>query len=399
MALYQYHAMDADGRACQGLLGAVHLQELDARLAQRGYQLLRWRRVRFRRRSPRAWRPLLIQFCFHMELGMGAGIPILDCLRDFCTDVRDAQFVVVLERLLEAIEREGQSFSDALQEFPLLFNESFIGLIQAGEQAGRLPSVFGELHAHLKWLDEWERRMRGMSVYPLLVLFVVMAAIFILSTWLVPPMLGFLHSMGRDLPWHTRVLVEGSAWIATWWYAVVAAGAGGAIAFSMALHRFPALRMLVHTWQLRLPLVGGLIKKMLIARVITALYIMYGAGLNLLECIRISAQSSGNLALSAALQEVESQIRNGAGLAEGFHRARLFPPLVLRMIQTGERTGELEKCLRQISYFYNRDIQESCERAQTLAGPAVNVLLGLLLGWVLYALLGPVYGLALELAA
>ena len=398
MPLYRYRALDADGQLHRGLLGADRVGQLDERLAQRGWQLLDWRKARLRRGSRRGLRQTLVQFCFHLGLGLGAGVPILDCLRDMRANLRDAEFGVVLERIIEAIEQEGQTFSGALSEFPALFDVGFVSLVQAGERSGALPAVIDELHDYLKWLDEWQRRLAQQAAYPLFVLVIVLAAVLLLSAWLVPSLSSFLDAVGRELPWHTRLLIGTSDLIANWWYVPVVVGAAMVAAGRLLLHRCPGLCLQLDALKLRLPLTGGVLRKLLVARVVTELGTMYGAGLNLLECIRISAQSTGNRALDAALHEAEAYIRDGAGLAEGFRRAGLFPPLVLRMIHIGERTGELERCLRQVSYYYNRDIKVSLERLQACAGPTLNILLGLLLGWVMYSLLGPVYGLAIELA-
>lgn len=396
--LYRYRALDTDGQMRVGLLGADQIKELDERLAQRGWQLLAWRRARLRCGTRRAVREFLVQFCFHLELELSAGVPILDCLRDMRADLHDAEFGAVLERVIEAIEKEGMTFSDALGEFPMLFNVGFVGLVRAGERSGSLPAVIGELHAYLKWLDEWQRRLVQQAIYPLLVLVVVLAAVFLLSAWLVPALSTFLDSVGQELPWHTRLLIDASAAVTDWWYVPIMAGFVMTVACNLLLRYCRGLRLYLDALKLRLPLTGVLLHKLLIARVVTELRTMYGAGLDLLESIRISAESTGNRALRAALHEAAAHIRDGAGLAEGFRRTGLFPAQVLRMIHIGERTGELERCLRQVGYYYNRDIKASFERLQTCLGPTLNVLLGLLLGLVIYSLLGPVYGLAIELA-
>jgi len=107
--------------------------------------------------------------------------------------------------------------------------------------------------------------------------------------------------------------------------------------------------------------------------------------------LEISKGVVGNLVIEAALQQVIEQIRDGVGISESFYRVRLFPPLVLRMVQIGEATGELDTSLRNVSYFYNREVKESIEKIQTLIEPAMTVIMGLLLGWIMVSVLGPIY--------
>ena len=130
---------------------------------------------------------------------------------------------------------------------------------------------------------------------------------------------------------------------------------------------------------------------MILARFATFFALLYGAGITVLDSLNLSKGVIGNRVIEQALQQVIDNIADGVSISESFERARLFPPLVLRMVKVGESTGELDGALANVSYFYNREVTESVEKIQTLVEPVMTVILGLLLGWVVLSVLGPIY--------
>ena len=121
--------------------------------------------------------------------------------------------------------------------------------------------------------------------------------------------------------------------------------------------------------------------------------LLYGSGITVLECLRLSQKIVGNQAIAEALGRAGQQIADGSSIGDSFEYAGLFPPLVLRMLRVGENTGALEAALVNISYFYGRDVKESVDRLQALLGPIMTLLLASVLGWIMFSILGPIYEL------
>lgn len=142
---------------------------------------------------------------------------------------------------------------------------------------------------------------------------------------------------------------------------------------------------------LRLPVLGPIVKKIVLARFAGFFGLLYGAGLPILECLQICEGIMGNRVLSAAVAQAGQQIREGQGVSASFAQVGLFPALVLRMLRIGENTGQLDGALANVAYFYDRDIKEAIERVQALVEPTMTVILGLLLAWIMSAVLGPIF--------
>jgi type IV pilus assembly protein PilC len=124
---------------------------------------------------------------------------------------------------------------------------------------------------------------------------------------------------------------------------------------------------------------------------------LYASGITVLDSLRLSQKMADNLVIEAALQQVIDQIADGVGITESFKRVRLFPPLVLRMVRIGEATGELDKSLSNVSYFYDREVKEGIDKIQAMIEPTMTVIMGLLLGWIMMSVLGPLYDMIAEL--
>jgi type IV pilus assembly protein PilC len=142
---------------------------------------------------------------------------------------------------------------------------------------------------------------------------------------------------------------------------------------------------------------GPILKKIILARFANYFALMYASGITVLECIRITEGLVGNKAIEEAARRAGRQIANGSSISAGFEYTGLFPPLVLRMLRVGESTGGLDTALLNISYFYDRDVKESMERLETMIGPAMTLILGGILGWVIISVLGPIYDMITKL--
>ena len=138
-------------------------------------------------------------------------------------------------------------------------------------------------------------------------------------------------------------------------------------------------------------MIGPILQKIILSRFANTFAMLYASGIPILDSIRSTQDIVGNRVVSEALRKVEQSIGDGQNVASAFHDVGLFPPLVMRMLRVGENTGALDKALLNVSYFYNRDVKESVDKAQTLIEPMLTVFLGALLGWIMLSVLGPIY--------
>ena len=393
MPLMQYKAMDERGKVALGRMEAVNEADLEVRLRRMGLDLINFTAAKVKsgggRKVPRRD---VISFCMQLEQLISSGVPLLEGLQDLRDSVEDRKLRDIVAGIVESIEG-GSTLSAAMENYPQIFDNVFVNLVRAGEFSGQMGAVLKTLTENLKWQDEQAAQMKKLLMYPLFVGTVVMIVVIFLMTYLVPQLTSFIVMMGQELPLHTRVLIGVSNFMVSYWYAVLGVPAIAFVIFMAVLNSSSALQLAVDDFKLKVWLIGPIYKKMLLARFANYFALMYRSGITVLECIRICEGLVGNKAIEEAAHRAGRQIGDGASISAGFEYTGLFPPLVLRMLRVGENTGGLDDALLNISYFYNRDVSESIEKVQTMIGPAMTVVLGGILGWVIVSVLGPIYDL------
>ena len=393
MALFTYKAVDTRGKAMLGQIDAVNIVDLEMRLKRMGLDLVRGGPARHGGsllRSGSIKRPELINFCFHMEQLTGAGVPLVESLIDLRDSMENARFREVISGVLEGIQG-GQRMSQALAQYQQIFNPVFTSLVRAGEDTGKLPEVLRSLVESLKWEDELAEHMKKLVMYPAFVGSIVLMVTFFLMIYLVPQMVGFIRNMGQQIPLQTRVLLEVSAFFVGYWWAVLAAPAILVVGVKLAARANPVVRYQLDRLKLSLPVAGEIVRKIILSRFASVFALMYSSGITILDAIRSSEETAGNLVIQEGLKLAGERIREGKSVTAAFQEVGLFPPLVVRMLRVGESTGALDKALLNVSYFYNREVRESISKIQVMIEPALTVLLGAILGWVMLSVLGPIY--------
>ncbi len=392
MALYAYKAMADDGRRVFGRLDAINLIDLELRLKRMELDLVTGEPLKPGRLGGRTkvTRIELVNFCFHLEQLSLAGVPILESLNDLRDSVENPRFREIIASLIESIEG-GKPLSDALAEHPGVFDEVFVSLTKSGEDTGTLPEVLGNLVASIKWQDELAAQTKKLIMYPAFMGTVVMGVTMFMMIYLVPKMASFIRNMGQELPMQTKILIATSNFFVNYWYVVILTPIIITSCLVLVVRKNSAARLRFDEFKLNVPYLGEIQRKIILSRFASVFAMMYQAGITILDSIKACENVVGNLAVRKALQRVSSLIGEGQNVTAAFQTAGLFPPLVIRMIKVGESTGELDKALRNVSYFYNRDVKESIERVQAMIEPMMTVAVGVILGWIMLAVLGPVY--------
>ena len=394
MPLMRYKAMDERGRRLSGRIEAANATDLETRLSRLGLDLIHFREAKGTRAigRGRVRRGDLVGFCFHMEQLMTAGVPVIEGLATLRDSAGNPRLREVLAGMVESVEG-GETLSGAMREHPRVFGAVFINLVEAGELSGRVGEILGSLNEHLKWQNEQVALVRRLLMYPSIAGVVVMLVVFFLMTHLVPQLVSFIEGMGRELPAHTRALIVVSDIFVAYWYLVLAAPFAS-LALVHALCRMsPAAACAVDDWKLRVWLIGPIQKKIILARFAGSFALLYASGITVLECIRICEGLAGNRAVEDATRRAGRRIAEGAGISAGFEATGLFSPLVLRMLRLGESTGGLDAALLNVSRYYNRGVTDSMEQLQAMLGPMITLVLGAILFWVIFSVLGPIYDL------
>ena len=393
MHSFTYKAVDKQGRPARGSLEAANEVDLELRLRRMGLDLITCRELDKSRSlyaRGRVSRVDLITFCIDIEQITRSGIPLIDGLRDLRDGMDNPRFREVLTTVIEDMEG-GKMLSQCLAAHPDIFSVVFVSLVRAGEIAGTLPEVFENLAASLRWQDELASMTKRLLIYPTLVLVVVSAVVMFLLVWLVPQITQLIITMRVEMPFQTRMLTFVSDVVRQWWPVLFTVPVLVAIPFVVWIRRSEKARYLWDYAKLRIPLTGPILQKIILSRFASFFAMMYRSGITVLDALRNSEEVVGNRVIADGLRRATQQITAGDSLAEAFQNTGIFPNLVIRMLRLGESTGALDTALMNVNYFYGRDVRESVDRAMKFIEPALTMVLGLVLAFILWAVLSPVY--------
>lgn len=391
MSLYAYKAMDANGRLIFGRMDAINAVDLEMRLKRMELDLISGDLVRqggFG--GMKITRRELITFCFHLEQLSRAGVPLIESLTDLRDSLENPRFREVIADLIESVEG-GKTLSQALAGHAKVFDNVFISLVKAGEESGNLTEVLRSLTESLKWEDELAAQTKKLIMYPSFLGGVIVLVTLFMMMYLVPKMVSFMKNMGQELPLHTQALIATSNFFVNYWYIalgvpilLISAGTVAVRINAQAQRRYDAAK-------LSIPYLGDIFKKIILSRFAGVFAMMYASGISVIDSIRTTQAIVGNTVIREGLEQVEQMINDGQNITVAFQNVGLFPPLVIRMLRVGENTGSLDTALSNVSYFYNRDVRESIARVQTMIEPAMTVIVGAIMGWVMLSVLGPIY--------
>jgi type IV pilus assembly protein PilC len=393
MPLFSYKAIDAQGKSVVGRLEAINLFDLEQRLQRMELDLVGGTLASDMSRlfgAGKVTRQDLINFCFHLEQLATAGVPLVEGLTDLRDSLENPRFREVVSGLIESIQG-GQNLSQALADYPSVFGRVFVSLVRSGEATGKLPAVLQSLSESLKWEDELAAQTKKLAMYPAFVGGIVLIVTFFLMIYLVPQMTGFIRNMGQDVPLQTRILIAVSSFFVAYWWAILAAPFVAWFGLKFAIRTNPAVEYAVDHYKISMPVIGPILRKIILSRFASSFAMMYSAGITVLDAIRSCEEIVGNRPLERALRKAGQQIAEGKNLTAAFQDLSLFPPLVIRMMRIGEGTGKLDTALLNVSYFYNREVREQIAKVQAMIEPLLTVVLGAILGWVMLSVLGPVY--------
>jgi len=399
MQYFLFTAVDRSGEIQTGTMPAMNIAELDDRLRQNGLDLIRCKvplaaRVRSvlnragipgkaqaaSAGSSKPGRKELINFTFNLEQLLTAGVPLRDALEDFARgggDDAQRRMQSVTLQLIESID-SGKKLSEACSRLPGVFTPLYTSMVAVGEQTGNLAEVMRDLGVLLRWNDETISRIQRVLIYPAFVTLVLLLVIGFVMTWLVPGLMSFLTSTGGELPWHSKALISVSDFF---------------VEYS------PRLAIVWQRAVLRAPLVGSVLFHIRLARFCRCAALMYASGISLLDALKQCELVLDNQYLAAEVAAIRQRIVEGKSVSDCFFESQVFPPMIARMIRVGESTGAMEKSFEQISYFYDRQSNESIETLEQSLGPALIMIVGSVMLWVVVSVIGPIYDLVFSMGA
>ncbi len=395
MAQFRYRAINKTGKVIVGSYTSSSEWDLEAKLKSLNLELLSCQEYRpllgFLRKR-KVDRRDLINYCFYLEQMTRSGITLIDAL----SDLRDSTEPSYLSEVIavQVVEiQQGKVFAETLKGFPEIFSSSFVSLIMAGEKSGELTHVLKDLTETLTWQDELMTQTKKALMVPAFMSVLVFGVVFFLMTFLVPELISFISTMGQELPLHTIILIAVSDFFVAHWPIILITPVLFIWGFREILKRNVTARLLFDRYKLKIWVFGPILEKIILARFANYLALLYNSGIPVIESITITESVVDNKSVEQALKDVRNMISEGATIGLAFEMIGIFPKLVLSMINVGEKTGDLSTSLQNVSYFYKRDVDDAVDNLQQMIEPGMTVILGLIIGWVIMAVLGPIYDL------
>lgn len=396
MPMYKYSAVDQAGGVINGKVEASNAQDLERRVSRLGLSLISSSEVKgvlgggtfFQKKISR---DELSQFCFYVERLVAGGVPLLEGLADVRDSVANATLRNTIGTIIQNVE-QGMTLSTAMKGHPKVFDDVFVSLVEAGEQSGELDVVLHHLGENIKWEGEIIKKTKKAVRYPLVALVVMIICAWSLLYFVVPGMVRILKSLGGDeLPIYTVALINTSDFIENNWLQLIIGVGGAYVGFKFVMVAVPGMDYVMDKFKIRMPVFGPVFEKLLLSRFSNVFGLLYGAGVSVIDGLKIARGAMGNKFVSRGLDGVIDNITNGSSLSNAFSESGLFPPLVLRMIRLGEATGGVDEAMQQVKSYYDRDANEAIETAQGAIQPIMMLFLAGLLGWVIIAVYGPLY--------
>lgn len=397
MPAFAFQALDQDGKTRRGVLQGDTARAVRSQLRERGLQPLSVDEVAeqaqgLRRIGARGLSATqLAMLTRQLATLVGAGLPIDEALAAL-TEQDDNERQRTLTVALRARVMEGASLAQAMADFPDSFPDIFRATVAAGEQSGHLDTVLEKLADYAEARDALKQKLLGALTYPLLLAAIAIAVVAGLLTWVVPQIVGVFESMHQTLPWVTRVLMGLSEFLRSWGWLLLIVAIAIALGVRIALRR-PELRQRWHATLLRLPLIGRLVRAANTARAARTLALLAGAAVPLLDALAITAQVVPNLPMREALRQAAFKVREGSGFAQALAESRQFAPVTLRLISSGERSGELPRMLDEAAAEQQRDLDRWLALLAATLGPAVILLVGAMVLFIVLAILLPIFDL------
>jgi general secretion pathway protein F len=317
-----------------------------------------------------------------------AGIPLAEALGALSQQSDNKHFGVILTGVRQKVN-EGGSLADTLGQHPKVFPELYTNMVRSGEAAGNLDAVLARLADFLDAQHILRSKVSSAMTYPIIMIVLGSGIMGLLMVVVVPKITTIFEDVGKSLPWNTALLIWSSDLIAGWWWLILILGGLAYWGYRRWVAK-PKGRRAVDSAKLRLPLIGPLTRYVAVARFARTLATMLAAGVPVLQALDIVKRVLNNVVLEKVVDEARDAIREGESIAQPLRRSGQFPPMMVHMVDVGERSGQLEAMLENVAVAYERDVDGKVARLTTVLSPALIVVMAVAVGFIVLSILQPI---------
>lgn len=408
MPNFSYTALDTSNKS---VTGTVDMQDKTSALNALSKQGLRPIAVREKKKSAnitlfggagskKVKSDDLVIFTRQLSAMVGAGVPLLRAIDSLEEHAESPGLAYVLGEISHDIEA-GAPLADALEKHPKVFSDVYVNMVRAGEAAGILDTILKKLATQQEKNASMRKKIKSAMTYPTVLLVITIGAFFGLMIFVIPQIGNIIKDMGgpdAELPALTRAMLAISDGILSYWYIVipiVAAGIYGLLRYI----KTPVGKKQFHTIVLKIPGVGKIVQKVAIARFTRTFSALMGAGVAVLEALRVTAHAVGNVVYEQAILDAAEEVKNGRNLSKIIDDNPLFPSIVGQMLLVGEETGETDVVLVKVADFYEEEVDVAIDGISSIIEPAMIVVMGSMVGLIAASVMMPIAGLSQNIQA
>jgi len=404
MPKYKYIAQDSQGKEFGGIIEAKDKDEAQVKLNQLGLysallgEIIPARKFRFPIPGGGIKKIDLALFARQFSAMISAGLPLVKCLSVLSSEIENKTLKASIDKVIFDIQN-GLSLSSALAKHPRIFSNFFISMVKAGETAGILPEVLKRIATHLEKEVELRQKVASAFAYPTIVLFVAIGAVTFLLIFIVPVFEKVYQSLKLNLPLPTLFLIKLSNFMVKYWWLVLVLGIVFIYGFKRTKAKNKKLIFWLDYFKLWMPVFGKLNRKLSTTRFSRTLAAMLASGITLGRSLEVTEEVLDNRVSSAVIRALQRNINQGKTLTEVLEKQRLFSPLAVQMIATGEQSGTLEEMLNKTADFLDEEVDHIIKRLIIRLEPLLTFILAILVGYIALAIYLPMFDIMHSLGA
>ena len=403
MPTYKYAARNAQGKLIDGSVESPSQDALVKMLRSQGLLVTSISEERGRGKSATGKRPRfslkvvrvtlddLIIFSRQLATMVSAGLPLIESLDVLGEQLENPHLRGVVTDVRREVEG-GSTFTAALEKHPRVFSQLYVSMVRAGEASGMLDGIMNQLASYLEKTGSIRRKVKSAMVYPAVVSLIAITIVIFILIKVIPTFESIYRSFDAQLPLPTQIIVIISQTLRKFWFVWII----GLVAIGYGLTRYvktPRGRWQFDTVKLNMPIFGDLFRKDAVAKFTRTLGTLVRSGVNILNALEIVAKTAGNVVVESAVNKTKNSIQQGESIAGPLAQTGVFPPMVTRMIDVGEKTGALEEMLNKISEFYEDQVDASVSALTSMLEPIMIAFMGVIVGGIVIAMYLPVFNM------
>ena len=396
MPVFNYTAKNKRGQKTEGQVEAESKKNAEAYLVDRGLEDIEIKSTRGLNMNINFLSRVSIKekvvFSRQLSVMISANVPLLRALRSLIDQTESPALKTVVKKLADDIDG-GAKLSNALAENPDVFSDFFVSMVKSGETTGKLDEVLNYLADEQEKDYELMSKIKGAMIYPAFIILSLLAVGMLMMVFVIPKLTMILQESGAPLPWTTQTLIFTSDFLVNYWWLVLITLVVTVVGVRIAIN-VPMGRYIWDNMKIRLPLVGGIFRKIYIVRFTRSMTTLISGGVDIITSLRVVSDVVGNAVYKRMINRTIREVEDGNSITSVFREEKLMPPMVVQMITIGEETGQMAFVLGKLTDLFSREVKASIDGLVTVIEPLIMIVMGLAVGVMVTAVMMPMYNLS-----